>query len=234
MQRPGVYISNRVKFMHCTDEHINNYLDEMLPQLQKQAFEQHLSECKTCSDRVNDMRNILTGLNRMPITEATTSFEERVFREVRKQHQQQSSNLFVAGFVTATAASMALWFLSALFIVQEQSLPSSDTFTVAMSNSQSIRLLFDAPEDIDQVTLSIDMPDNFELSGHPGRSQLSWNTSLNKGQNVLTLPVMAVIEGQGELVAQLSYGDKVKTFRITLKTADDGAMNYKIQPVTSV
>lgn len=227
-------MSNRVKFMHCTDEHINDYLEEMLPHLQKQAFEQHLSECKTCSDRVNDMRNILTGLNRMPITETTADFEDRVFREVRKQHQQQSSNLFVAGFVTATAASMALWFLSTLFIVQQQSLPIPDTFTVAMNNTQNIRLLFDAPENINQVTLSIDIPDNFELSGHPGRSQLSWNTSLIKGQNVLTLPVMAVIQGQGELVAQLSYGDKVKTFRITLKTTDDGVMNYKVLPVTSV
>lgn len=234
MLRPGVYMSNRVKFMHCTDEHISEYLDEMLPQLQKQAFEQHLSECKTCSSRVNDMRKILTGLNRMPVAGPSAGFEGRVFKEVRRQHQQQSSNLFLAGFITATAASMALWFLSTLIMVQQQSLPTSDTFTVAMNNTQSIRLLFDAPENIDQVTLSIDIPDNFELSGHSGRSQLSWNTSLIKGQNVLTLPVIAVIEGQGELVARLSYGDKEKTFRITLKTADDGVMNYQVQPVKSV
>ena len=104
---------------------------------------------------------------------------------------------------------------------------------VAMNDSRTVRLLFEAPGDIDQVTLSIGLPNNVELAGYPGRNELTWQTSLKKGQNVLALPIMAVETGKGELIARLSYGDKLKTYRLVLKTTDKGVMSYRIQPEVS-
>ena len=72
-----------------------------------------------------------------------------------------------------------------------------------------------------------------ELEGYPGRKQLSWQTSLKKGPNVLALPIRAIEHGEGELMARLNYGEKTKTFRVLLKTTADGVMHYQLQEIKS-
>jgi len=97
-----------------------------------------------------------------------------------------------------------------------------------MNQARTVKLVFEAPMDLAEVTLSVELPENVELEGYAGQRQLVWQTSLNKGQNILALPVIAIGNGQGELVAQLSYGDKTKQFHIVLKTTSDGALIYQI------
>ncbi|MCW9013370.1 MAG: zf-HC2 domain-containing protein [Gammaproteobacteria bacterium] len=221
--------------MNCTEinTHIDDYLDGNLLLQDRQAVEQHLLECQACADKVKGMNFMLASLKDLSVPEATADFEARVFREVRRQYPERSASHFVAGFATAMAAGVALWFASTIFFVPQQSLNTPDVITVAMNDARTVRLLLEAPDDIAQVTLSIGLPANVELTGYPGRNNLTWQTSLKKGQNVLALPIMAIDSGKGELVAQLSYGDKLKTYRLVLKTTENGVMNYQIQPVTS-
>ena len=109
-----------------------------------------------------------------------------------------------------------------------------DVIAVALNDVQTVRLSFDAANDIESVALSIGLPQNIEIQGYPGQKQLAWKTRLEKGQNILALPVMAIDKGQGELVAELSYGDKKQTLRIVLKTLDNKVLNYSVQPLHSV
>jgi len=222
--------------MNCTDinTHKDDYLNGNLSLLLQGAFDRHLSECKTCSDAIKGLKKVHEALNTLPVPEPSNGFVEGVFREVRRQHPKKSSNQFVAGFATAMAAGFALWFISTLFVVQQQSLPAPNEMTVSLNAAQSVRLMFDAPSNLEQVTLSIKLPENVELTGYSGQSELSWQTSFAKGQNILTLPIMAVEKGMGELTAQLNYGDKVKVFRLVIKTADGGVVNYQIKATTSV
>jgi hypothetical protein len=94
--------------------------------------------------------------------------------------------------------------------------------------------MFDSFEDIQQVNLSIDLPENMDLNGYPGHKTLSWQTSLQKGQNVLALPIMAVSHGQGELLARLSYGEKVKIFRLVLKTSINETQQYQLNEIKTI
>jgi len=129
------------------------------------------------------------------------------------------------------AASLAIWFASSVYLPEMpgQSASQQATVSVALNQQQTVRLMFEAQSDIQQVSLSIDLPNNMQLAGYPGRKQLSWQTSLKKGSNVLALPVMAVDPGEGELVARLNYGDKSKTVRVLLKTMDDGVLRYQLR-----
>jgi len=219
--------------MNCTDidTHLDDFVDGHLNDDQLAEFEQHIASCKSCAERAHAMKNMLVDLQQLPVEEASPDFERRVFAEVRRQHHRQS-NRFVAGFATAMAASLAIWFASTVYL-PEAPTEQQQVIAVAMNESQTVRLMFEAPADISQVNLSIGLPDNMELNGYPGRRQLSWQTSLKKGQNILALPIMAVDKGQGELVAQLSYGDKIKTIRVVLKTTNDGVMYYQPQAIKS-
>ena len=220
--------------MKCTDvqKYLDDYLDEVMPIDEKKAIEAHIKSCAHCRQELDACKNIRQALKSLPVEEASPDFETRVFAAVRMQHRVRSGNRFVAGFATALAASLALWFASTVYT------PGFDTgdsrgISLAVNQSQTVRLVFEAPSDLAEVTLSVQLPENIELEGYTGHKQLVWQTSLSKGQNVLALPVIAIGSGEGELVAQLNYGGKTKQFHIVVRTANDGALIYQIEKLKS-
>lgn len=231
-----VLMSNRTRIMNCTDINtlLDDYLDNDLLVHEQRAIELHIDDCTACQQSVREAQAVREALASLPMVEASDDFESKVFAQVRKQNRDsRHDRRFLNGFVTAVAASVFLWVATPMILAPKQSLDSANVIAVAMNEMRPVRLLFDAPDSIAQVTLSIELPANVELKGYPGRSQLSWNTSLKKGQNVLALPINAIEAGKGELIAHLSYGNTIKTYRLILKTTDNGVMSYQIQPVTS-
>lgn len=221
--------------MNCTDinRHLDDWLDEQLSEHEKSAFERHVADCTDCTARLENTRSLLSGLRKLSVPQPSANFEKRVFAEVRRQNKKTHRYKFTAGFATAATAGLALWFASTLLVPQSL-LESPQMISVAMNETQTVRLVFESQNDIEQVAFSVGLPTNTELDGYPGRRELAWKASLKKGENVLALPVMAIDQGQGELIAQLSYGDKVKTFRVVLKTSMDGAMQYQLEEDRSV
>jgi len=221
--------------MNCTDidKLKDDYLKGQLPVLQHTATEQHLLECESCHASIAASRKILEALKPLSAPEPRKGYVDGLFKEVRKQYPEKSSRHFVAGFATAMAAGFALWFVSTLFEVQQQTLPALNEMTVSLNTTQSVRLMFDAPDDYQRITLSLKLPDNIELKGYAGQSEISWDTSFSKGPNILTLPIKAITKGSGELIARVSYGDKLKAYHLVIKTADNGVVNYQVQPYPS-
>jgi len=197
------------------------------------AMQQHVDHCEPCQQRVAEARAIRKSLRALPFEPASAHFEARVLGEVRRQHKKQGQNHFIAGFGSAVAAGFALWFASTLFIPSASPLPT-ESINIAMHNVSTVKLMFEVPEALAEVTLSIELPANVELQGYPGQQQLSWKTQLKKGQNILALPVLATEVGSGELIAQLKYGDKTKSLRIILKSAANGVYQYQLLPQESV
>lgn len=221
--------------MSCTETNsrLDDYIEGELSTDEVQAIEKHLANCDQCSKELQETGALRRALNSLPLVEPSEGFEERLFQEVQRQYANHGRNRFYAGFVTAMAASLALWFASTLFI-QQVPVNQPQVVMVALHDAQTVRLKFDAPADIEQVTLSIGLPANMELQGYAGYREISWQTRLKKGQNILALPLKAVTMGEGELVAHLNYGNKSKQFRIILKTAGNGVFNYQIQTPESV
>ena len=224
--------------MNCTDinTQLDAYIQGELTDQEQQVVDRHIAACTYCQQQLNDERTMYRMLKQLPVEQASAGFEDRVFQAVRQQYPQHQRHGFKTGFATAIAASLAIWFASTVFIptAEIETQMESQEISLAVNDPQTVRLLFDAAADLDQVRLSIDLPANVELSGYPGQRALSWQTSLKKGQNVLALPVMAIDKGRGELVAELDYGDKHKTYRLILKTTKDGVVNYQVETVKSV
>ena len=223
--------------MKCTDvqKYIDDYLDDAMSLGEQKAVESHIEQCVSCQQALEAHKAVRHALRSLPVDEASPDFEARVFAAVRSQYStggRHSGNRFVAGFATAMVASLALWFASTVYTPQFDE-ETSQVVNVAMNQARTVKLMFDAPMDLAEVTLTVELPENIELEGYAGRKQLVWQTNLNKGQNILALPIIATGDGQGELLAQLSYGDKTKQFRILLKTSSDGALIYHINKLKS-
>lgn len=207
--------------MNCTDihNHIADYLDQELSSLHSQAFEQHVSQCNACANLLLTERQLRTMLQDMPVPQSSADFRQRVFERVRAEYPPEPpmhlGMKLSAGFASFAMFGLALWLVSGM---QAHDLPSepSQVVAVAVDQSQSVRLVFDAQTDIQQAELSVDLPENVTLVGYPGRHSLSWQTSLQKGQNVLELPVQATRQGRGELRTQLSYNNKIRTYQFVV------------------
>lgn len=220
--------------MKCTDinTRFDEYLDEGFSEHETHAFKDHVASCNSCRNSLEEVALIRRLAKDLPVEQANGDFEHRVFSNVRKQYPVQN-NRFAAGFITAIAASLIFWVASIVLLPQFNT-SQPQFISIALNDTQTIRLSFDAQSDIAQATVSINLPNNFELEGYPGYKNLTWTTSLKKGQNILTLPIMAVDLGEGELVAQLKYNGKTKTFKLRLKNTGKGVMNYQIQALKSV
>ena len=148
------------------------------------------------------------------------AFKKRVFLKVRQEYANESQNhygmTFAAGFASIAVFTLALWFMAGIRST-DPVIDHPQVIPVAMNQSQSIRIVFNADAAIQQAELSVYLPDNVRLVGYPGRDKISWQTSLLKGQNILTLPVMTTTEGRGELRTQLTYHNKVKTYHFVVE-----------------
>jgi len=224
--------------MNCkeTENNFDSYLDGDLLFNEQKSMDLHLSSCESCVQQLEEINNLRKALSLLPIIEPVSSFEEKAFEVVRKQYPLQGSYRFTIGFASALVASFAIWFFSSLFFVQING-QQPQMINLAMNQIHTVRLMLDAPTDIGQVTLSLGLSDNIRLKGYEAKQQLVWKTSLNKGSNILSLPVTAVTKGQGDLIAQVHYGNRVKKFRIVFKTVNnslrDGAFNSQINNLHS-
>lgn len=218
--------------MKCTDvqKYLDDYLDGSMSLGEQKAVDAHIEGCAACRHELKEVRDMRQALRSLPVEEASAQFEEKVFAAVRRAHapRKPAANRFVAGFATAMAASLALWFASTVYTPTMES-EGQGMIQLAVNQAQTVRLVFDAPSDLAEVTLSLQLPENIELEGYSGRRQLVWQTSLSKGQNVLALPVIAIGSGEGELVAQLNYDGKTRLFNIVVKTGQDGALIYRME-----
>jgi len=213
--------------VNCTniDQHIDGFLDRGLSSLRAQAFEQHVSRCGKCAQKVDAEKQLRSLLHSIPVPPTSSDFKKRVFTRVRQEYarERQSHYMmqFAAGITSVAVFGLSLWLLSGLQTtnpIDEQ----AQVITMAMNESKPVRLMFDADTQIQQAELSVELPDNVRLAGYPGRNRLSWQTSLQKGQNVLELPVEATNEGRGELRTQLSYNNKIKTFQFIVVAQGEG------------
>jgi hypothetical protein len=83
---------------------------------------------------------------------------------------------------------------------------------------QPVRLVFNSPAALKQVTLRVALPEGVEIAGFPGERELSWQTDLKEGSNVLELPVLAHGAG-GILVAAVSDGADRREFAVELRVS---------------
>ena len=222
--------------MNCSETRVrlDDYYDDELSVLEFRAVNEHLVSCDECNHELQAVDALRQALKALPVAEVDDDFENRVLGEVRKHYAGRSGSKFMAGFMTAVAAGLALWFATSIFIPQLPVDNTSQVVMVALDDAYVVRLKFDAPVDLDKVTLSIGLPDNIELEGYTDRKELTWQTQLKQGQNVLALPLKAVAIGEGELVAQIFYGDKSRSFRVKLKTTGNDVLNYQVQKFNSV
>lgn len=200
---------------------IDDYLDEYLDEDQKAALEKHLSLCAHCRAERDHLRAFREELCAIPVPAPSPGFEERVLRQAGHSHRVHVG--FAAGFGSAAAAGLLLWFAVGLW--QPTGLPGQNALSViAMQIEQphEVSLAFNVPEELQDVTFRIELPEGVELQGYPNQRELVWKDHLNKGRNVMNLNLIAKQGMTGELRAHITQGDKERVFHVPVTASMKG------------
>ena len=163
-------------------------------------------------------QELLDMLKEYPAPDADPGFYDRaVVRAVHKGSRRQRNRWMLAGFGSAVAAGLAIWVITAMLMTTPQ-LPDAEPaipgVTIAMEQEHTVRLVFSSAQALDSAMLTVSLPDGIELAGFPGQREITWETSLKEGKNLLPLTLIALTPAGGELLARLEHKDRNRTFRL--------------------
>ncbi len=165
-----------------------------------------------------DERQLLDLMKDYPMPEATTGFyDEALVTAAQEGRRRQKRRWLMTGFGSAVAAGLAI-FVVALTLSGAPDVPAVDDsipgVTIALAEPRTVNLVFSSAEALDTATLTVSLPAGVELEGFPGQSEITWETSLAEGRNLLPLKLIAVAPTGGELLARLEHDDRDRVFRL--------------------
>lgn len=207
--------------MNCEqcEKAIEELLDNTLTAEQQEAVELHLQHCPACRVLLEQERGLRQALAQMPSPALRAGFVADAVNKAHQGQQRSHGYGFVAGFGTAIAASLALWFTVMMYLPQGGDTTSAlQTVSMSVGQVQQVNLVFNSPEPLVEATFTLMLPENTEVEGYPGKRELTWTATLRKGRNRLSLPLRVAALGEGELVARISHGKDEKVFRLRLET----------------
>jgi hypothetical protein len=163
-------------------------------------------------------QEILALLKDYPMPEATAGyFDQALVRATHEGSRRQRNRWLMTGFGSAIAAGLVLWVLGSFFLTTPD-LPATDTaipgITMTLEEPRTVNLVFASAEPLDTATLTVTLPEGIEMSGFPGHREITWQTSLKAGKNLLPLKLIATSPLGGEVYATLRHKDRGRTFRL--------------------
>lgn len=219
--------------MNCDETRalFDDYAAGALPDAASRAIETHLRNCPGCRAVATEELRLRAALRALPVPKPRAGFAQQALRRARARNRlaglPPASRWFGTGFATAMLAMVLVW--GGLMSLGPQT-PVAAKLHMAVNQVRTVGLLIDAPEDLAGVEVSMKVPEHVELVGFPGRRNLSWKTDLRKGRNVLSLPILATMQGEDDMHVSLFHERKTKTFRVELGVA--GAEQSRRSPGT--
>ena len=170
------------------------------------------------NEQDQDDPQIRALLKDYPMPQADAGFyDQALARATLVGSRRQRNRWLMTGFGSAVAAGLAVWLIGGMLMTAPQ-LPNVDATIpgvfVTLEEPQTINLLFSSATALESATLTVSLPDGIELAGFPGQREISWETSLKEGRNLLPLKLIALTPVGGELLARLEHDNRNRVFRL--------------------
>ena len=207
--------------MDCSEfaSRLDDLLDGRLHALGRKSLEEHLERCADCRTRYEHSAAVLEAVRKLTPPAPHPGFiDQALSRATRPVPAAHSKWRPVIGM--ALAASLVLSVALGVFLAMRPDPVQAVVLTI--DRPETVRLMFNSAKPLKAATLSLALPENVELVGYGGRRELSWQTDLREGGNLMQLPLVARGVAKQELVASLSHGGSSKTFRLKIDVDNAG------------
>lgn len=201
---------------------LNDYLDNALNQLQRDAFIRHLDACVDCRKHMQPALHLQRALRELPVPAARQDLLESALFKV-SQSQTHFWPRAIGGALAAglgLVLALNLWLLPAMDASQDR-LNKNSVVQIALYETRQLKLVFNAERALQDAQMTLHLPAHVELAGYQGQRSLSWRTALKQGENLLVLPIKALSLGEGVLTAELEHHGKKELFTVDMKSREN-------------
>lgn len=205
--------------MNCQQcqSRIELMLDGTLSETEHTAVEHHLQRCHACRAWLQQERAMRDELAALEVPAMRQDFPAEALAQVRRLHAPERRQGFIAGFGSAVAAGLALWFAVLFISPSQENDEALYSVSVSVGQVQHVNLVLNSPQQMEQASITLSLPEHAELDGYPGQRELTWTASLQKGKNRLSLPLRLASAEPGEIVARIRHAEGEKAFRLKLQ-----------------
>lgn len=98
--------------------------------------------------------------------------------------------------------------------------PAPMGISMALNETRAIDVLIDSERELQDATIRIVAIGSVALDGFENEREIGWRTHLDRGSNVLSLPVVARSTGEGRLVAVIEHDGRTRRMTINLTVRD--------------
>ncbi len=209
----------RTAVVSCEDMEplLDDMIDDYLDGSRRRQLENHLLHCRHCQEQLARRQEIRDALRCLPAP-ASHDFDLEGLLRPARYTRPRPRRAFAWGFGSAIAAGLALWLVSSALSTFHRPAAGLQVVSLTPQRMHTVHLEFHAPDAIEDVSFSLSLPPDFEIAGFPGRHSIEWRGRLNRGNNILPLPVVARKHGRGILEARLVHGGQSKIFRLQLNS----------------
>lgn len=135
-----------------------------------------------------------------------------------------SKRIFWRGVSVGAAAALAAGLLVAVLLfrpaAQAPSAAAAPRVTLALNEAHNVSVALDSPEPLADAEIHVSLSGAVGLEGFDGQREIRWRTDLARGVNQLTLPLVALGASGGQVLVEVTHGEKRRAFLIDVRTAD--------------
>jgi hypothetical protein len=179
----------------------------------------------------DDLHTLRQALRRMPVPELRPGFvDEALARAVaantdvkspatsrrrRLRHLVTSWEMWVGvAFGGAMAAALSL------LLLHPGQIRPSQVLALTLHEVRTVDVLIDSERELKGATISIAASGSIILVGFEDEHEIGWRADLDRGSNLLSLPVVARAPGKGKLVAVIEHEGRTRRVAIDLTVVD--------------
>lgn len=206
----------------------DDYLDDTLTPLQATAVKQHCDACENCSAQLAQLQRQKQILEQLPVPPASDGFERRVILlAIENARADERQYRIKRNFYKVAAAAMISALVLWLGVFNDSSVIDNQEYLVIVDNEvRTIKLAIDSEQAMEAVDFRIELSDNLEIAGLGNKKQINWTTRLQQGVNVISLPVVGIAQGRGDITTRIRVNGKEKVMRITTEYKLPGSVLY--------
>jgi anti-sigma factor RsiW len=208
--------------MECRDFALllDDLLDGRLDALQRKSVQEHLECCPDCRHRHEHAAAVLETMRKLTPPALHPSFIDQALSRATRPAVGGVHSKWRPVLGIALAASVVLGVAIGVFLATQRE--PVQTVALTIDRPETVRLMFNSAKPLKAATVSLALPENVELVGYRGRRELSWQTDLREGGNLMQLPLIVRGATKEELVASLSHGGSSKMFRLKIEVDNAG------------
>lgn len=182
----------------------------------------HATNCDDCHSALRALDALRTLRDESVPTPDPGAIERAIARALTSSPAQRYRRGFLSGLVSgaALAATLAAVAVGFWIYIGSGDPPSAiPEVRLALNEPRSVTVTLESPEPLLGAEVRVELRGAVALDGYAGQRELRWSTDLDRGINQLTLPVVALDANGGQVLVEVTHGDKRRAFVLDVRAA---------------